>query len=935
MNGILKHIGVLLRLRLILTAIAVVMAWLPVTGEEHRFMSLTTGEGLSDLVVNKIYKDSQGYVWLGTGQGLDRFDGVRIKSVPIPGENLNHKRVKALTDAQGDLYMGNADGLFLLDRSSMKLERIKTDKIKGEVNALAAIDGMVYIGAQSGLYMLDRRSGKLKQYLLASDAMSSGNNVTAMTVAPDSTLWLSTADALHRFDPLRGTFDTYEEAEQLYSITNIVMKGDTLYAGTYGNGIGVFDIRSRRIVSTLTAGNCIITSLAVDALGRLLAATDGEGVLVYSTDSGRIVEHLRYDNSAHGALRSNSVYSLYVDDLGLLWIGYYQDGADYTPNRKEIFEVYNYPGFIDTRDHAVRALAIKGPRKAIGTREGLYYIDEATGRKAQFTTPQIRSNIIFSIKEIGPLYYIGTYNGGMYVFDPATLLLSDFAGGKAPFVNGSVFCIEEAPNGEMWVGTSKGLFRFRAGKEVAHYTHTNSQLPAGNVYEIFFDSTGRGWVCAEKGIAVWNGQELRADGFPQGFANHEKVRDIMEDREGMLYFVPDRGDVFRANLELTKFDSLEGVWPVGNRAMTFLIEDREGMLWMGSEAGLARYDKKQSMSYFSGSNGLPSKGFTFCQPVIDENGDLWMGNTRGLVKLDFGKFKELPALRRLPLITDLESNGRSVMERVKAGRQAFGITLADGESNIAVSYANPDYIDPADFVVEYYLEGFEEGWNLNSGKGQIRYFNLPAGNYRLHLRQGGDPTSETILDLRVRGGLDSMMAMLIALVVALGGIAVYFYIKHRRNQQLIAAHAAKEREELLLARQALEAEKQKRYQTTRLSDEECKRIFKRLESVMKNDRPWTNTDLKSGDLAKMAGTSPHALSFLFNQWLNKSYYDYVNEYRVDAFKRLVAEGGAGKYTLTAMSQMCGFSSRASFFRHFKAATGVTPAEWVDRLAEGK
>lgn len=933
MNGILKHTGVALRAAV--TVFIVAFAFFATIGGERRFMALTTGDGLSDLVVNKIYKDSKGYVWLGTGLGLDRFDGVRIKSVPIPGDNLNHKRVKAITEAQGELYIGNADGLYLLDRTRMQLERVKPDKIKGEVNALASVGEMLYIGTQTGLYMMDRKTGKLRQYLLAKDAMSTDNNVTDISVSADSALWLSTTDALHRFDLRSGGFDTYEDPGHLYSITSIIEKGDTLYAGTFGNGIGVFDVRSRRMLSILAAGNNIVTSMAIDAQGRLLAATDGDGVLVYDTASGEVTDHLRYENGDKGVLRSNSVYSLYVDDLGLLWVGYYQDGADYTPNRREIFEVYEYPGFIDTSVHAVRALAINGPRKMIGTREGLYYIDESTGRKAQFTTPAIRSNIIFSIKEIDGMYYVGTYNGGMYVFDPSSFVLSNFEPGKAPFVNGSVFCIEESPSGEMWVGTSKGLFRFREGREVAHYTHTNSQLPAGNVYEIFFDSTGRGWICTERGMAVFNGRELRADGFPQGFASHEKVRDIMEDREGMLYFVPDRGEIFCANLELTKFDRLDGVCAVGNRATTFLIEDHEGMLWLGSEAGLSRYDKKQTVSYFNGSNGLPSKVFTFCQPVIDEDGDLWMGNTRGLVKLDFEKFRQLPALRRLPLITDLESNGRSVMDRVKAGRHAFGVTLVNGESNIAVSYANPDYIDPSDYVVEYYLEGFEEGWNVNSGKGQIRYFDIPAGSYRLHLRQSGDSTSETILDLRVSGGFDNMMAMLIALVVALGGIAVYFYLKHRRNQQLIAEHEAKELQERALVQQAIEAEKSKRYQTTRLSDEECKRIFRRLETLMKNERPWTNTELKSADLARMAGTSSHALSFLFNQWLNKSYYDYVNEYRVDAFKHLVAEGGAGKYTLTAMSQMCGFSSRASFFRHFKAATGVTPAEWVERVADRK
>ena len=123
-------------------------------------------------------------------------------------------------------------------------------------------------------------------------------------------------------------------------------------------------------------------------------------------------------------------------------------------------------------------------------------------------------------------------------------------------------------------------------------------------------------------------------------------------------------------------------------------------------------------------------------------------------------------------------------------------------------------------------------------------------------------------------------------------------------------------------------EKKLRYKTTRLSDEECKRLTKVLDQVMRTSKPYKNPEMKIGDLASLAGTTGHALSFLFNQYMQKSYYDYVNTYRVEEFKRLVKETNTSKYTLTAMSQMCGFSSRASFFRHFKTITGITPAEYL-------
>ena len=187
--------------------------------------------------------------------------------------------------------------------------------------------------------------------------MSSSNAVTAMVMTADSMLWLSSADALHRFDPKTHAIDSFE-AEHLYSITALAAKDSVIYVGTYGNGIGVFDTEKRRFSETLTAGNNIITSLATAPENSLLAATDGDGILIYSTDNGEVKHHLKYENSDKALLRSNSVYSIYVDDLNLLWVGYYQDGADYLPNRQEVFEVYKYDGFIDTHSHAVRARGV-------------------------------------------------------------------------------------------------------------------------------------------------------------------------------------------------------------------------------------------------------------------------------------------------------------------------------------------------------------------------------------------------------------------------------------------------------------------------------------------------------------------------------------------------------------------------------------------------
>ena len=121
---------------------------------------------------------------------------------------------------------------------------------------------------------------------------------------------------------------------------------------------------------------------------------------------------------------------------------------------------------------------------------------------------------------------------------------------------------------------------------------------------------------------------------------------------------------------------------------------------------------------------------------------------------------------------------------------------------------------------------------------------------------------------------------------------------------------------------------EEKYKTNRLTEEECKELHKKLVAYVEKEKPYINPDLKMGDLAAALDTSSHSLSYLLNQYLNQSYYDFINEYRVTQFKKMVADSQYSRYTLTALAGLCGFSSRASFFRSFKKSTGVTPNEYI-------
>ena len=179
----------------------------------------------------------------------------------------------------------------------------------------------------------------------------------------------------------------------------------------------------------------------------------------------------------------------------------------------------------------------------------------------------------------------------------------------------------------MWIGTSRGLFRYTNGRQTAHYTDNNSRLPHGNVYEIYFDTTGRAWICTDSGICIWDGTNLRDDGFPKGFPHKEKIRDVYETSDHTLYFVPDKGRIFSSNLSLTKFGYPDIFGEGDNPSVSFIIEDSENNLWIGLNTGLVCYNPTTRSYIFSDVDGLPGTIFTLCPPVIDANGDIRPGHT--------------------------------------------------------------------------------------------------------------------------------------------------------------------------------------------------------------------------------------------------------------------------------------------------------------------
>ena len=794
--------------------------------KDYIFRNIVMSDGLSGLLVNAIYKDSEGFVWLGTDNCLDRFDGVKVRHFEFRGiESGRKKRVNSVTEtANKQLWVGNGIGLWRLNRTNSQLERIVPEKIDFAVNTLLANKDILYIGTEKGLFI--HKDGQLLQVLTDRNMFAACNRIMDICLNEDKTvLWLATV----------------------------------------------------------------------------------QGLYSYSLKDGNI-------NSWH-----------------------FQAGLDYSLYQNGLFRTYAYPPLFNSANLSIRSFVNRGQEKVIGSRDGLFYINEATGVVKSFVKPVLTSDLILTISFYQGEYYIGTYGGGMMVLNPGTLSLKYFAQGDTElFQKGHIFCVKPDAKGNLWIGTSQGLFCYNGQtKQIKHFTSANSQLPEGNVYEVSFDSTGKGWIATETGMCIYDpaSQSLRSNVFPEGFVHRDKVRTIYEDAGHNLYFIREKGSLFTSTLTMDRFQNRSIFSTLPDNSLMSVIEDNQGWLWVACNDGLLRI-KEEGEEYdaFTFNDGVPGPTFTNGAAYKDEKGLLWFGNTKGLIYVDPKRVDEVRGKVRPIVFTDILANGVPFTSS----------SLKYNQNNLTFCFTDFAYGLPSALLYEYRLEGVDKDWKLLAAQNEVSYYGLSSGTYTFRVRLPGNEQSEAICQVTVRPMIP-WWGWTLSILLIVGIIAFIRYYVWKRMRRLLVSSAslvsASSVEEAIQQReQSVEhpeviSEQQpsvveEKYKTNRLTEEECKELHKKLVAYVEKEKPYINPDLKMGDLAAALDTSSHSLSYLLNQYLNQSYYDFINEYRVTQFKKMVADSQYSRYTLTALAELCGFSSRASFFRSFKKSTGVTPNEYI-------
>lgn len=891
-------------------------------------MGNTTTAFFRDNHINTVYKDSRGFVWVGTGSTVERIDGYGTLVYTMgqkEGVTPSPFLVNAIMEVGKDTFwIGTEQGLWRLNHKTGEAERCFPDEINFPVLALAGGEGeRLTIGTANGLYMMS--GGRVRRVSLNKKSQDEGNTVLDIYVESRHEVWTLTPNGLQLCDPESGAAKTYMAAAG-DKFRCMAASGGCIFIGTGKGAVHRFGIKGRRPEASYDGNRFAVQDIAAGN-GMVAVATHGGGLYMLDMECRRLLYTAVFNPSDPKAgLLSNNISSVLISD-GNVWCGTeFYLGLNILRKRSSMISLYQR-GRYDLGEMVVRSSINTGDHTLIGTREGFYSVDNRTGDTRYVDSRSeksgmLRSNIIFSMHRLGKEILIGTCNGGVALYDPAK---GTFRANRLTetLTSNDIFCIIDDGD-RIWLAASDGLYRYgRHDGTVKEYNVANAGIPGSLVFGVMKDSKGRLWLATDKGVAIFDRNTGRCTrkGVPAAVRGIP-MRTVYEGRDGTMFFCTMENRLYVADKDMK---SVGTPLPV---AVHNIVQDRLGNYWMGNYDGVMRIDERlERATLCTPTDGLPQVSVTPGSPMRrDEDGIVWMCTSKGLYRID-------PDVRLKPSpvrLTEITVNGSKAADDY-GWRAAGGVLrLGSDENNVSFFFTSLGYEGLNAGAFEYMLEGKDTAWIQKRDTESISYYGLKPGKYRFKIRKTmNDGTLDSVgIEIEAGSGWAAYTAGIICLL-ALCLIAVYMKKRKKAGADDVkGGEGTATADEGAGERQADEAQSGTAAAYVKLTEAEAAAIIDRLNAYMETHEAYLDTELKQSDVASALHMSTYVLSAVFTHYIKMGYYDYINRYRVEKFKKSVEDGLHTRYTLVTLAEKCGFKSKASFYRAFKKFTGMTPNDYV-------
>lgn len=738
--------------KIILAIIAgIIPLVLPAASTDFWFRHFSVEDGLSSNSVRAIMQDKYGFMWLGTDDGLNRYDGTTIKVYNLNPQGSNDY-ISSLYDTTDNIWVGTEGGVYIFDYETESFELFKVltaqgDSIKSNVNHIAEDrDGNLWFSTVGqGIFKYNISKHYLEHYefkdangLMASVLVDSENQIWAVTNWGSPTV-SKLNKAENKFEPFPITY----EAGQ-YDSNSLVMLEDSehaLWLGTWECGLQKIDRYTGKAITYLHPsegkGATHIHSLMEYAPHQLLIGSD-DGLLLFNTLT---CEHQLFteDETNPYSLSNRFVYPIVKDREGGIWVGTYYGGVNYLSPNTGQFECFAHSRFYNSVNGTVIGRFCEDSSGYIWIASDDGGLSRFAPKDKQFThyMPDEHRNSL-SYHNVHALcmddddLWIGTYTGGVNVLNTKTGTFRVYTtkGGDLTTLDGtSSYAIFRDREKRIWVTSMAGINlynreedNFIRVKDLESLTIDIDQDADGNIW---FSTQGKGLFKYNPDKKTWKNYVY--SNTPGALVN-DQVNCVLIDGNGNMWVGTMNG--------LCKYDAGEDRFEaipldIPSRNICGIVEDQH-VLWLTTTKGLVRYAPGESCQVFTRSDGLQSEQFLPNAALKASDGKIYVGSVNGFnafypyqIKMN----KVLPPV----VITGLEIFNKEIRIGDKKLPKALNwmaeLDLSYKDHVFSLLYASLSYCTPEKNQYAYKLEGFDKDWNYVGSQNKATYTNLPAGTY--------------------------------------------------------------------------------------------------------------------------------------------------------------------------------------------------------------
>lgn len=745
-----------------------------------KFSHITLEQGLSQSTVNAIVQDARGFIWFGTQDGLNRYDGYAVtvfKQSAADTNSLSDNSIWCLlNDARGDLWVGTLRGganRYILSENRFIHYRSSPTKATSlsEDNVTSLFEdsrGNVWLGTlNGGVNRYDGTTHRFTRFLHDEADQTSLANNTVWSMAEDHhrNLYVATWRGLSRLnldDQKKGfvSFHHYPSDSRSLAGENIrvayVDRRGTLWIGTWGNGLDRFDDRTQsfqhfvhdpRNIHSISSNH--ILSIFEDSKGNLWIGTNNAGLNLFNPQTETFIR-FRTDRQNPSSLNNDQVSAICEDNAGALWIGTGAGGVNVHDWRKNRFTLYRD---ILTQPHDGKGndvwaiLEDRNDELWVGTYgTGLSRFDRNRRLLAsyRFDAKNSRSlshdNVLSLCESADETIWIGTEGGGLNRFDRKTTSFQRFKHDpKNPnsISLNEITALHEDRKRQLWIGTNGGRVD-RLDVAVGRFHHyvpdekNPRALKGTSVMEIFEDSRGTIWFGALGGGLL--SYDPETDSFRRyshsADLSSSTVLSIGEDKNGILWVGTYGGGVHRFDRttgEVMHFTEEDGL---PNNVVYGILPDNRNNLWLSTNKGISRFDpERRTFRNYDATDGLQGNEFNQGAFFRSRKGELFFGGINGLNSFFPDSIKDND------FVPPIFLTSFKVFDRPLNLTGTQHITLAHDQNFFSFEFVALNFTSPEKNQYAYMLEGLDKNWiSASAARRYASYTNLDPGEYTLRVK---------------------------------------------------------------------------------------------------------------------------------------------------------------------------------------------------------